>query len=189
MNELQQSADAAMTGLNGFDWIVLAIVIISMLVGMARGLGREILSLAGWVAAFVGANLLAKPLANSLTAMTDNVTLRYLVGWTLVFVAILAIFSVLGGLVGKQLRQPGFNVGNRALGGGFGILRGLVIAMVVTLGLKGMLPRSEQGWLDDAELMPTLEAMADWFSENFDDLLDAQPVEAVGDKLDSTDML
>jgi hypothetical protein len=37
--------------------------------------------------------------------------------------------------------------------------------------------------------MPTLEAMADWFSENFDDLLDAQPVEAVGNKLDSTDML
>ncbi len=189
MNELQQGADAAVNAFNGFDWIVVAITLVSMLVGMARGLGREILSLAGWVAAFVGANLLAKPLADSLTAMTDNVTLRYLVGWTLVFVAVLAIFSVLGGMVGKQLRQPGFNIGNRALGGGFGILRGLVIAMVVTLALKGMLPRSEQDWLDDALLMPTLEAMADWFSENFDDLLDAQPVEAVGDKIDSTDML
>jgi hypothetical protein len=44
MNELQQGADAAVNAFNGFDWIVVAITLVSMLVGMARGLGREILS-------------------------------------------------------------------------------------------------------------------------------------------------
>lgn len=110
-------------------------------------------------------------------------------GWGLVFIGVLAIFSVVGSLLAKQLRQPGFNLGNRLLGGVFGLFRGLVIMMVVTLMLKGMLPDTEEDWLNDARLMPMLDEMADWFSENFDDLLEAKPVETMGESLESQEML
>jgi len=38
-------------------------------------------------------------------------------------------------------------------------------------------------------LMPMLDEMADWFSENFDDLLEAKPVETIGESLESQEML
>lgn len=189
MDDYQQQLSSVTSGFNGLDWVIVAVVVFSMLVGIFRGFGREALSLLGWVAAFVAANLLAQPLANSLAAVSDTATLRYLVGWGLVFIGVLAVFSVLGGLLSKQLRQPGFNLGNRFLGGAFGVMRGLVIMMAVTLVLKGLLPNSEEDWLDNAELMPTIDTMADWFSENFDDLLEMKPIEEMGERIESAEMI
>ncbi len=185
INQLSQSS----SGFNGLDWIIVIAVAISALVGAWRGFAREALSLIGWACAFLGANVLAKPLAQSLLSMSDSPTFRYIVAWALVFVGVLAIFSVLGSLMAKQLRQPGFNLGNRFLGGVFGVGRGLVIMMVVTLLLKATLPDSEEDWLDNAELMPMLDTMADWFSENFDDLLEMKPDERLGEALESSEML
>ena len=185
LNQLAQSS----SGFNGLDWVIVIAVALSMLVGIWRGFAREALSLLGWACAFIGANVLAKPLAQSLLSISDNPTLRYLLSWALVFVGVLAIFSVIGSLLAKQLGQPGFNLGNRFLGGIFGIGRGLVIMMVVTMLLKAMLPDSEEDWLDGAELMPALDTMADWFSENFDDLLEMKPDEQLGDVLESSEML
>ena len=189
MDDIQQQLSVATNGFNGLDWLILAVVSLSMLIGIVRGFGREAVSLLGWVIAFVAANLLAKPLAESLVSVSDSDTLRYLLGWGLIFIGVLAVFSVLGGLLGKQLKQPGLNLGNRLLGGAFGVMRGLMIMMAVTLVLKGLLPSSEQDWLDEAELMPTLDTMADWFSENFDDLLEIEPIQEMGDSIDSGEMI
>lgn len=185
LNQLSQST----AGFNGLDWVIIVAVLISMALGIGRGFAREALSLLGWVCAFVAANVLAKPLAESLLAISDSATLRYLLSWGLVFVGVLAIFSVVGSLLAKQLRQPGFNLGNRLLGGLFGVGRGLVIMMVMTLLLRGMLPDSDEDWLDDAQLMPTLDRMAEWFSANFDNVLEMEPVEDMGDSIESGEML
>jgi len=189
MDETIRQLSQSSSGFNGFDWIIVIAVAISMLVGVWRGFAREALSLLGWACAFIGANVLAQSLAQSFVGVFDSPTLRYLLGWALVFVGVLAIFSVLGSLLAKQLGQPGFNLGNRFLGGVFGIGRGFVIMMVVALILKAMLPDSEEDWLDDAELMPMLDTMADWFSENFDDLLEMKPEERLGEALESSEML
>ena len=189
MDDLVQELSAMVSAFNGLDWIIFVVVVLSMLLGIVRGFGREMLSLLGWICAFVAANLLAKPLADTLHALSDSETVRYLLSWILVFVGVLAVFSVLGNLLAKQLRQPGFNLGNRFLGGSFGVVRGMVVVMAATLVLKGLLPDSEQDLLEDASLMPMIDTMADWFSENFDDLLDAKPVEQMEDSLDSADMI
>ena len=129
MDETIRQLSQSSSGFNGFDWIIVIAVAISMLVGVWRGFAREALSLLGWACAFIGANVLAQSLAQSFVGVFDSPTLRYLLGWALVFVGVLAIFSVLGSLLAKQLGQPGFNLGNRFLGGVFGIGRGFVIMM------------------------------------------------------------
>ena len=135
---------------NSLDWIIVTVVILSMCFGLWRGFAREAMSLVGWVAAFVAANLLARPLADALLAISDSPTFRYLFGWGLIFVAVIAIVSAVGGWLSRQMKQPGFNLGNRLLGACFGVLRGLVIMMAVTLILKGLLPDSEEDWLEEA---------------------------------------
>lgn len=196
MASLEQLFADSTAGFNGFDWLVFAVVVLSMLFGFWRGFAREAMSLLGWVSAFVGANLLAQSLANSLHGVTDNPTFRYLLAWVLVFVGVTVIFGALGRVFSKQLRQPGFNLGNRLLGALFGVGRGLVMMMALALVLKGVLPDSEEAWLREARTMAILDQMADWFSENFDDLLQQQPAESLQEpaeqlqeRYESTEML
>jgi len=176
-------------GFNGFDWISVIVVALSLMMGIYRGFGREVLSLLGWVAAFVGANLLAKVLSGSMSGLIDNSTLRYLLSWGLVFIGVLAAFGVLGNLLANQLKQPGFNLGNRLLGGVFGILRGLVVMMVLTLLLKAVVPASERAWSGDSELMPIIDTLSSTLADVFGELQDIKPVEGVEDSLESADMI
>lgn len=189
MNELEQQLSGATSGFNGFDWFVLVILAVSLLVGLFRGFGREIFSLLGWIVAFVGANILAQPLADSLVALSDIETLRYMAGWALVFVGVLAIFSVLGRLMARQMRQPGFNLGNRVLGGVFGLLRGVVVVIVVTFLVRAVVPPSEQDLIDHSELMPSIDEVAAWLGAQTTEILEAEPVEKVEESLESAEMI
>ena len=189
MNDIEQQLSGATSGFNGFDWFIVVVLVLSLAVGLYRGFGREIFSLMGWVVAFVGANILAQPLADSLVALTDSDTLRYMAGWALVFVGVLAIFSVLGRLMARQMRQPGFNLGNRVLGGVFGLLRGVVLVIVITFLIRTVVPVSEQDLLDRSELMPGIDEIAQWLGAHTSEILEAEPVEQVEETLESADMI
>ncbi|EED35289.1 CvpA family protein [Luminiphilus syltensis NOR5-1B] len=189
MDDLLSDVSSATQGFSGFDWVVVAVVLLSMVVGLWRGFAREVMAVLGWVLAFVGASLLAKPLANALTHVIDDPTLRYLAGWLLIFVAVLAIFGAVGAFFSKQMRQPGFNLGNRFLGGMFGVVRGLVIMMAAVLLLRAFLPDSEEAWLDNAQLVDPLDDMAEVFGQTFDDVLEADPPETLGESFESSEML
>ncbi|MDG1828200.1 MAG: CvpA family protein [Luminiphilus sp.] len=189
MNEIEQQLNGATSGFNGFDWFIVLVLLISLLVGLYRGFGREILSLAGWLCAFIGANLMAQSLANSLTVITDSETLRYLMGWALIFVGVLAIFSVLGRLMARQMRQPGFNLGNRVLGGVFGLLRGVVFVIVATFVLRSVVPNSEQDLVNRSALMPTIDEISTELGGHTAELLKAEPVEQIEETLESAEMI
>ncbi|NCZ64446.1 MAG: CvpA family protein, partial [Cellvibrionales bacterium] len=74
MGDIEQQMVAATGGFNELDWLAVVVVLISVLVGLYRGFGREALALIGWIAAFVLANVLAEPLANALRAISDSET-------------------------------------------------------------------------------------------------------------------
>jgi membrane protein required for colicin V production len=189
MNEIEQQVAAATGGFNEFDWVTLAIVLLSVAIGLYRGFGREALALMGWVAAFVLANVLADPLANALRAISDSETVRYLAGWSLVFVGVLAIFKVLASLFAQQMRQPGFNLGNRLLGGVFGLVRGMVVMLAITLVLRAILPDANEDLLDAAEIMPVLDTLAEWLGDNIETAIESAPAEQLEQELESVEML
>ena len=175
--------------LTAFDWIILVIWIVSAGYGIARGFAREALSILGWVAAFLTANLLAKSVAGAAQDLIDDASIRYFLGWGLTFVAVLLTFSVLAAFLSKQMRQPGFNLGNRLLGGIFGLLRGVIIVAALSILLRAALPDSDEDLLDDAVLMESVEWLAEWIGANFQYVIEAKPAEAVKESLDSTEML
>ena len=73
---------------------------------------------------FLLANVLADPIGDLGKQIIDEPTTRYLVSWGITFIAVLLVFGVIAAFLSKQMRQPGFNVGNRLLGGIFGFFRG-----------------------------------------------------------------
>ena len=123
--------------MDAVDWILLAVLGVSMLLGMWRGLVREVISLAGWVAGFWIAQEWAPQAGTWLPLQGASEVLRYLAGFVTVFLVVLITSVVLGWVVSKLVSAVGLGVVDRLLGGVFGGLRGvmllLTLAVVVSL--------------------------------------------------------
>ena len=174
---------------NLFDWLILLVWVVSSIYGVVRGFAREALSILGWVSAFLLANMLADAVAGLGQNVIDEPTTRYLLGWVATFAAVLLMFGVIAAFLSKQMRQPGFNIGNRLLGGIFGLLRGVIIVAAVSILLRAGLPDSNEDLLDSAVLMKPVEWVAEWIGANFERVMESEPTEAVKDTIDSSDML
>lgn len=122
-----------MPALSATDWVLLAVLALSLAVGLWRGLVREVLALMGWVAAFYLAQLEAPRMAQWLPMSGSSATLRYVAGFVVVFVAVLVLSTVLAWLIRRFLSVVGLGVLDRLLGGVFGLLRGGVILLVLTV--------------------------------------------------------
>jgi membrane protein required for colicin V production len=174
---------------NAFDWAIMLVWLVSCGYGLTRGFAREAFSLLGWIAAFFIANLVAQPVAELLSGAIDDSTSRYLLAWAATFIAVLLTIGAMGSFLSEQMRQPGFNLGNRLFGAVFGLLRGVIIIAGVSVVLRFWLPPDNQQWLETAVLMEPVQIVADWIGANFERVRDAEPTEAVKESIDVTDML
>lgn len=141
------------------DIAVTAIVGLSVLLSIIRGLVREVLALAAWVTAFLSANLLAVQVAPWLPDAIPTEELRVLAAFICVFVAVLIAMSVLAILASKLVKSAGLGVEDRLLGGAFGLARGLLVVLVVVL-LAGLTSLPRQAVWRNAVLSGPLETLA-----------------------------
>ncbi len=115
------------------DYAVLGVTGFSVALGAWRGLVREIVSLAGWVIAFLAANLFAAPLAETLPRSVSPPELRVLIAFVGVFVLSLAVTSLAGLVLAKLVKAVGLGGLDRTLGAIFGVARGVVIVLAFAL--------------------------------------------------------
>ena len=128
--------------LSAVDWILLAVLALSLLLGLWRGIVQEVLSLAGWVAAFYVSQLYAPMAAAWLPMEGSSQMLRYAAGFVVVFVAVLVATVLVSFVIKKLISAVGLGPLDRLLGSLFGLMRGVVILLAVTV-LVGMTPMRE----------------------------------------------
>jgi membrane protein required for colicin V production len=117
--------------LAAFDWVVLAVLLLSMALGAWRGLVVEVLSVLGWIAAFVLAQLYAGAVGQWLPMDSASPPLRYAAGFVVAFVGTMFAAGLLGWLVKKLVASVGLSPVDRTLGAAFGALRGAIILLAV----------------------------------------------------------
>lgn len=115
------------------DYAVLGVLALSVVWGIWRGLVREVISLAGWVIAFLAANLFAAPLAAALPESIPREELRVLIAFAAIFVVTLTVTTLAAVLLSKMLKAVGLGGLDRTLGGLFGLARGVLIALAFAL--------------------------------------------------------
>lgn len=135
-----------MLTISAVDWILLAVLCVSCLLGLWRGLVQEVLSLAGWVAAFYLAQIYAPFAAARLPMSGSSDMLKHAAGFVAVFIAVLIATVLVSWVIKKLVSAVGLGPLDRLLGGLFGLLRGGVLLLAVTV-VVGMTPlRESDAW-------------------------------------------
>ncbi|MDX5364524.1 MAG: CvpA family protein [Pseudazoarcus pumilus] len=138
------------------DYVLLAIVVLSALVGLWRGLVSEIVALLAWVVALGAAWLYAADVAGMLEGQIAEPAWRQVAGFALIFIGVLLLAAVLRFLLRELLRAAGLGPADRMFGTFFGIARGLAIAFVLVL-VGGMLGMAKEPWWVNSLFAPPLE--------------------------------
>jgi len=133
---------ATLAALVWVDWLFAGIVLLSLVLGLWRGLTYEVLALLGWIAAFVAAHAWAPALAVHLPVGAPGSGLNHAAGFAAVFVAVLLAWTLTAQLVRHLVRATPLSGLDRTLGAGFGLLRALLVLLAVATVVL-MTPASE----------------------------------------------
>ena len=112
-----------------FDYVVIVILGVSVLLALFRGAVREITALAGWAAALILSGLFAQQLAQWLPASLSHMV-RAVIAYLVIFLSVLLLSGLIGLLLAKLFRAAGLGFTDRAIGAMFGLVRGAVIVFV-----------------------------------------------------------
>lgn len=164
---------------NWADLFILAVVGISAVLSLFRGLVREVLALAGWIAACWVALAWSGPLAPALTgSLSLPPSARVALTFVALLVGVLFAFGILNFLVGKLIRSTGLGSTDRLLGMLFGIARGLAIIVLLVV-CAGLTPLPEDPWWQRSAFLPRLVPAArwaiDWLPAEYRDEFDYEP--------------
>jgi membrane protein required for colicin V production len=146
-----------MAGFSWVDWALAIVLLLSVSIGLWRGLVYEILAIVGWVAAFAIARWYGADAAAWLPIGEAGSSLRLLAAYAVTFFAVLIGWTLMAKLVRMMISATPLTVLDRALGAGFGLARGLLILLVVAVVVPLIPPASNSAawkssvgaaWLD-----------------------------------------
>jgi len=130
--------------LGWIDIAMLAVVGLSAIVGVLRGLTFEILSLLGWVAAWFAALWFGPMIAPQLSIASPS--LNHIAAFAIAVVIALVVCGLaaraISALVGKTPLKPL----DRLLGAAFGVLRGLLVLLAIAIVVAHTPASSSAAW-------------------------------------------
>ncbi len=146
-------------GLTGFDFVACAILLMSGLVGFARGATREVVTVTAFIAAAVGALFLLRfsgPLAHHFIHTT---WLAHVAALIVGFIIIYIVVRLVGGRLTQGVRQTALSGLDRILGFAIGLARGAVaIGILVILIRAATPPERMPHWFTHARIYPLANA-------------------------------
>ena len=145
--------------MTGFDYAVLTVLALAVLLSVIRGAVREVLALSGWVAAFLVANVMAPHLALMLPEEIPSEALKLLLAFVALFIATLVVAGLATLAVSELVKAAGLTPLDRSLGAVFGVARGVLIVLVGVL-LAGLTALPKERFWKEAALSGPLESVA-----------------------------
>jgi membrane protein required for colicin V production len=145
-----------LAALTVFDYFVIGVVALSLLIGIWRGVVSEILALVAWIVAFFAARTWSGQTGELLASGLTDPAWRHVAGFVAVFVAVLILFTLARWVLSLLLSAVGLAPLDRLLGAVFGVARGVLVAWVAVL-LSGLTALPQQQWWRQALLAPPFE--------------------------------
>lgn len=148
---------------NLIDLSIIVVTFISAIIGLFRGMTKELITLITWILAGVLSfkyGAVVGAIFNSVT--TDMI--RQIIGGSLVFIGVLIAGGIFNVLISKFVTINGFIVLDKVLGAGFGVLRSVVILVFIVPLINDLFVN--EIWWQSASLIPKLQAAAEYTKAN-----------------------
>jgi membrane protein required for colicin V production len=163
---------ASRSKVSALDIFVITVLLGGSAVGFVRGFAYEVLSLLAWAAAIVMIRLFHAQLSSGLGAMVDTPPAAAVLAFALLFVPTFAFVKMLARSIGGRSRRSVLGPVDRALGGGFGLVKGLLAATLfflfanLTTDLIYGAQAERPEWMTNSRTYPLLNAsgraIVDW---------------------------
>lgn len=147
--------------MNELDWAIIIVLVLSTVVGVTRGVVREILSIVGWVIGIVFAIRFSPELAGLIPLESLGPAIRTIIAAVLICVACVFAIGLLGTILRKMLEVARISAEDRVLGSVFGFLRGVVFVCAVVF-LAGMTSATSTQMWRHSVCIPLAENVIDW---------------------------
>ena len=150
--------------MNIADIVILAVLLVSVLIGLMRGLVWEVLSLLRWVAAFWVASVFGAQVGEIYGQWLHEPAERIVAGSITCFVAVLVVGGLIAWAARRVITFSGLRGGDAVLGMAFGLARGLLLITFVVLMLGFTPVPREAVWYRGSTLLPAFQDGAVWLA-------------------------
>ncbi len=142
--------------MNGFDLVVLVIILFCMIRGLFKGLIREVSGIVAVIAGFYGAFTYYWLLSDRLTFLITAQETRHLVSFGILFCGILVAVGVMAALIRRLLHLVFLGWVDRTFGLIFGTAKGALIVSVLFVMLTAFIPAGTARLMSGSESAPYL---------------------------------
>ena len=147
--------------MNEIDYVIIAIVVISLLIGLLRGFVKEILSLLAWIVAIWVGLTFSRSFSVLLETLIEFPPARIAIAFVILLLLTLIVSGFINYFADLLLEKTGLTGIDRLLGLFLGVARGgIVIALLVML--AGLTPAPEQPLWQKSNLIPYFKDLAFW---------------------------
>ncbi len=146
--------------MNLFDYGLIAIVGLSMVLSLWRGFVREVISLIGLVAAFLIASRASGMAGDFLGQWIASSMLADILGFVGVFTGMMLLVGLVGSLIRKLIDKADLTATDRTLGVLFGFARGALLIGLFFL-MYTSYSKEEKSWMKESILAPYALELAD----------------------------
>lgn len=135
--------------MTGFDFVLLAILAISVVLGLLRGLLKEVLSLVAYASAFLAAIWWGPTVSEWSSQWITQPFVSMALAYLGVFIAVLLSIGFINMVLSALLSKTGLTPADHGLGALFGLVRGILFVLILVI-LAGYTPLPEEPWWKNA---------------------------------------
>ena len=134
------------------DWIICLVLLLNVVTAAMQGFFSEALTIAGLVVGYVAAAWKYRSLAEWLETFLKNDWLAEILGFLIIFFAVLLLFGLAAKIARWVMKESGLSGLDRFLGGLLGLAKGGLMVAVLLMGMTAFAPTSK--FLDNSQLAP-----------------------------------
>ena len=124
------------------DWMICALVLLNVVTAAMQGFFSEALTLAGLVVGYIAAAWKYRSLAEWFESFLKNPWLAEVLGFLIIFFAILLLFGLAARVARWLMKESGLSGLDRFLGAVLGLLKGGLMVAVILMGMTAFEPTS-----------------------------------------------
>jgi membrane protein required for colicin V production len=129
--------------MSGADWVILAVLLVSVVQAASAGFFQEACGIAGLVFGYLLAAWQYRRLAEWFSPHLKSPWLGEIAAFLVIFLAVMIVAGIAGRIARWIMKEAGLSFLDRLLGGALGLLRGCLLVAVVLMSMATFTPTSK----------------------------------------------